>query len=103
MNSYDQLWVKYSDGKFGFSVQKRIYQGLGGIREHNWEIWDKFEDKVGWRKRDKSLNYKDITFDKKAPEGHLPFNRLAKGSYRVVLGGIYNCSYLFSRVETCKV
>ncbi|MDD1469537.1 GUN4 domain-containing protein, partial [Dolichospermum sp. ST_sed5] len=28
LRTIDQLWVKYSDGKFGFSVQKRIYQGL---------------------------------------------------------------------------
>ena len=35
LRTIDQLWVKYSDGKFGFSVQKRIYQGLGGTREYN--------------------------------------------------------------------
>ncbi|MFM6623822.1 MAG: GUN4 domain-containing protein, partial [Dolichospermum sp.] len=33
LRTIDQLWVKYSDGRFGFSVQKRIYQGLGGTRE----------------------------------------------------------------------
>ncbi|MFM6817170.1 MAG: GUN4 domain-containing protein, partial [Dolichospermum sp.] len=32
LRTIDQLWVKYSDGRFGFSVQKRIYQGLGGTR-----------------------------------------------------------------------
>ncbi|MFM6371884.1 MAG: GUN4 domain-containing protein, partial [Dolichospermum sp.] len=31
----DKLWVKYSDGRFGFSVQKRIYQSLGGTRPNN--------------------------------------------------------------------
>jgi hypothetical protein len=70
------LWVKYSNGRFGFSVQKRIYQGLGGTREYNGKIWEKFGDKVGWRKRGSWiwLYYEDITFtfDKKAPEGHLP-------------------------------
>jgi len=25
----DQLWIKYSNGRFGFSVQKRIYRSLG--------------------------------------------------------------------------
>ena len=72
LRTIDQLWVKYSDGKFGFSVQKRIYQGLGGTREYNREIWEKFGDKVGWRKVGNWLYYKNITFDKKAPEGHLP-------------------------------
>jgi serine/threonine protein kinase len=72
LRTIDQLWVKYSNGRFGFSVQKRIYQSLGGTREYNSEIWEKFGDKVGWIKGGKWLYYKDITFDKKAPEGHLP-------------------------------
>ncbi|MFM7368408.1 MAG: GUN4 domain-containing protein, partial [Sphaerospermopsis kisseleviana] len=33
LRTIDKLWVKYSNGRFGFSVQKRIYQGLGGTRE----------------------------------------------------------------------
>ena len=45
LRTIDQLWVKYSDGRFGFSVQKRIYQGLGGTREYNSEIWNKFGDR----------------------------------------------------------
>ncbi|MFM6092369.1 MAG: GUN4 domain-containing protein, partial [Dolichospermum sp.] len=73
LRTIDQLWVKYSDGRFGFSVQKRIYQGLGGTREYNQEILRKFGDKVGWRDGS-GLYYKDITFDKKAPGGHLPFH-----------------------------
>ncbi|WP_236140929.1 serine/threonine-protein kinase [Nostoc sp. CMAA1605] len=68
----DQLWVKYSNGRFGFSVQKRIYQSLGGTREYNKEIWQAFGDKVGWRKGGDWLYYRDITFDITAPEAHLP-------------------------------
>ena len=72
LRTIDQLWVKYSDRRFGFSVQKRIYKGLGGTREYNQDIYREFGDKVGWRKGGDWLYYKDITFDKKAPEGHLP-------------------------------
>ncbi|MFM6605899.1 MAG: GUN4 domain-containing protein, partial [Dolichospermum sp.] len=72
LRTIDQLWVKYSDGKFGFSVQKRIYQGLGGTREYNQEIWWKFGDEVGWTKGGSWLYYDSYTFDKKAPEGHFP-------------------------------
>ncbi|MEG4987482.1 serine/threonine-protein kinase [Microcoleus sp. BR0-C5] len=32
LRTIDQLWVKYSNGRFGFSVQKRIYKSLGGTR-----------------------------------------------------------------------
>ncbi len=96
LRTIDQLWVKYSDGKFGFSVQKRIYQGFGGTRKYDREIWDKFGDKVGWRKGGDWLYYTDITFDKKAPEGHLPvWVGLGVSGLRA------GC--LFSRVETCKL
>jgi serine/threonine-protein kinase len=50
LRTIDQLWVKYSNDKFGFSVQKRIYQSFGGTREYNYETWNKFVDRVGWRK-----------------------------------------------------
>jgi serine/threonine protein kinase len=84
LRTIDQLWVKYSDGKFGFSVQKRIYQGLGGTREYKSEIWNKFVDKVGWK-----VYYTDITFNKKAPEGHLPVLLAMVGWYGVI-GVVYD-------------
>ena len=99
LRTIDQLWVKYSGGKFGFSVQKRIYQGFGGTREYNSEIWRQFGDKVGWRKGGDWLYYKDITFDKKAPEGHLPLGVVVWGGvFFVGWGGVF-----FSRVETCRL
>ncbi|MEI3651645.1 MAG: serine/threonine-protein kinase [Dolichospermum lemmermannii FEM_B0920] len=72
LRTIDRLWLKYSNGRFGFSVQKKIYQALGGTRNHDGKIWQAFGDKVGWRKRGSWLYYNDITFDKTAPQGHLP-------------------------------
>ena len=92
LRTIDQLWVKYSDGRFGFSVQKRIYQSLGGTRGYNSDIWEKFGDKVGWRKGDRWLYYTDITFDKKAPEGHLPDSN-----------GWWLRSSLASRLVSCNI
>ncbi len=54
-------------------MQKRIYQGFGGTREYNSEIWEKFGNKVGWIKSGEWLSIEDITFDIKAQEGHLPY------------------------------
>ena len=69
----DQLWVKYSKGKFGFSVQKEIYESLGGTEKYNEKVWSKFCDRVGWRKRDKWLSYSNLNFEiDKAPKAHLP-------------------------------
>ncbi len=44
----DQLWVKYSNGKFGFSVQKKIWQECGSPMTSGKE-WDDFCIKVGWQ------------------------------------------------------
>jgi predicted NACHT family NTPase len=46
----DTLWVSASNGHFGFSVQKEIYQSLGGKREYTEKVWNAFCDHVGWRK-----------------------------------------------------
>jgi len=72
LRTIDQLWVKYSNGRFGFSVQKRIYQSLGGTREYDSEIWLALGDRVGWRVNRYWLDYDELKFNTKAPEGHLP-------------------------------
>jgi serine/threonine protein kinase len=112
----DNLWVKYSDGKFGFSAQKKIYQCVGGTRESDQKIWDAFADKVGWREEGKWFEeYENITFSKTKPKGNLPLFVFGPGS--VLLFGawyelwfdkegiISTCSLwiFFSRVETCKL
>ena len=74
----DHLWVKYSDGRFGFSVQKRIYQSLGGTREYDEKIFGIFCDRVDWYKlvREHTNNWgmrgHDIQYKYNAPAGHLP-------------------------------
>ena len=75
LRTIDQLWVKYSNGRFGFSVQKKIYHSLGGTTtiSSSSKIWEAFCDTVGWRKEGQWLQYyKDITFDITAPQAHLP-------------------------------
>ncbi|CCI22212.1 Genome sequencing data, contig C297 (fragment) [Microcystis aeruginosa PCC 9808] len=95
LRTIDQLWLKYSNGKFGFSVQAKIYRELGGTRQYNRRVWDAFGDRVGWRVNNSWIQmlanlennswmnqinlennswicYKDVTFDLKAPLGHLP-------------------------------
>ena len=70
LRTIDQLWVKYSDGKFGFSVQKKIYQILVGMRQYN----EGFCNKVGWSQGGKWLYYSDLTFSLDTHYmGHLPF------------------------------
>jgi eukaryotic-like serine/threonine-protein kinase len=72
----DQLWVKYSHGRFGFSIQKEILILCGGIPgAYDSQMERKFGDHVGWRKRRNWVSYSDLVFDLKAPKGHLPIVR----------------------------
>ncbi len=68
----DQLWVKYSYSYFGFSVQKQIWESLGGHPDVGGEVYGKFIDILGWSKRGELLDYNDLTFNTSSPPGHLP-------------------------------
>ncbi|MDJ0578654.1 GUN4 domain-containing protein [Crocosphaera sp.] len=86
----DQLWVKYSKGKFGFSVQKKIYvDDLGGTRNYNKKIWYEFCDHVGWRKGGSYLG---------EPEGHFP-NHFARNLLDTFIG----VSSLAQRLINCNI
>ncbi len=75
LRSIDQLWLKYSRGKFGISVQQQIYQSLGGTKEYNQKVWESMGDRIGWRQGGKWLSYRDrdlYNFSQTAPSGQLP-------------------------------
>ena len=63
LRTIDRLWVKYSDGQFGFSVQKEIYVACGAKLDGKYpgdKIWGEFCDRVGWTKQGKYLSYSDF-------------------------------------------
>jgi serine/threonine-protein kinase len=68
----DEIWLNASNSKFGFSVQNKIYQSLGGRRFFEPKIWRKFGTTVGWYNNKKWLNYEQLDFSDTAPIGHLP-------------------------------
>ncbi|AFZ12531.1 serine/threonine protein kinase [Crinalium epipsammum PCC 9333] len=74
LRTIDQLWLKYSNNRFGFSVQKQIWVTNGGKLDgsYDWDTYCKLADEVGWRKRGNWLSYSDLTFIINAPKGHLP-------------------------------
>lgn len=92
----DRLWLKYSNGRFGFSLQKRIISELGedalsllsfkkrgkgtdsqALKERI-ELREEFIKRIGWYNHysDKGSNatkqHNDLTFAIQAPYGHLP-------------------------------
>ncbi|MEB3881865.1 GUN4 domain-containing protein [Lyngbya sp. CCY1209] len=75
LRTIDQLWVNYSGGRFGFSVQKRIYmEGRAKLygQYPGDTIWHKFCQQIGWMYGGKYVSPKDLIFDASAPRGHLP-------------------------------
>ena len=71
LRKIDQLWVKYSNGRFGFSVQKHIYQTLGGTTEYDSKSWEAFGDRVDWCVNGHWSDYDDLEFNTKATKGLL--------------------------------
>jgi hypothetical protein len=94
LNRINQLWLNYSEEKFGFSVQKRIWESVGGksdpvgldieayanrILEKTNEkpdvdhtAWDKFGKQVGWYVANAWREYNDLPFSTQSPAGNLP-------------------------------
>ncbi len=64
LRTINQLWKDKSQGKFGFSVQKEIYESLGGTEQYNRAVWKNYKKRVGWNKK--------VIFDLDAPKAHLP-------------------------------
>ena len=68
----DRLWVTASAGRFGFSVQKRIWEQCGRPMAFT-PNWKKCLNSFGWYKSDEPLRYKDLKFSiTDSPHGELP-------------------------------
>jgi uncharacterized caspase-like protein len=104
----DQLWVKASNGKFGFSVQKKIYVDDCGGKPDDPDHFDEnpwycLADKVGWRVNGAWLEDSQVTYDATAPIGHLPISGIFR--YSLDFGfGTQGGLVLLNNVEseTCK-
>jgi hypothetical protein len=120
LETIDQLWLNASNYRFGFSVQKRIWEDFG---KNSYQL----QECIGWRKRryDIGVCYlplSDYNFSIKAPFGHLPSwwflggwidrgdensltisgnNRLLAGFYECIIDE--GCSYLFPRLDVCHI
>ncbi|WP_040008858.1 GUN4 domain-containing protein, partial [Cylindrospermopsis raciborskii] len=97
LRTIDNLWLKYSQGKFGISVQQEIYKNLGGTKQFDWNVWRSFGDRVGWRKQGSWLWLRDLNFSLSAPTGHLPV-RVVGGWWLVLVEE----SSLLSRHVECN-
>ncbi len=65
LRTLDQLWVKYSQGRFGLSIQARIYEKVEGD-------YGKFCDQIGWLTYNPHNPSVGLKYSYSAPIGHLP-------------------------------
>ncbi|EAW36253.1 type IV pilin-like G/H family protein [Lyngbya sp. PCC 8106] len=100
LKTIDKLWIKHSNGHFGFSVQKRIWESLGGpansekiTYETSIDLLERFLERVPW-------DYDNTEVDLSSPEGYLPFVGFRGIAFA---GGDWWIFSLMQRLETCKM
>lgn len=96
LSNIDRQWIENSDGKFGFSVQMRIYleECDGRFDEScNRQTWERFCRRVGWLVDNRLIAKSEANFSTSADQGHLPFYQ-----FYDVRQQLYD---LLFRVKTC--
>jgi hypothetical protein len=77
LKTIDHLWVHYSNGRFGFSVQKEIYVDCGGRLDGKYpprKVAEAFGKHVGWWEwwEERWLRYSDVTLRESHKIGVFP-------------------------------
>jgi GUN4-like/ARM-like repeat domain, GUN4-N terminal len=74
LQTIDQLWTIYSEGKFGYAIQRRLWASLG-------KKWEDFWLQIGWKKDGSFTRYPGgFSWNIKAPKGHLPLSNQIRGN-----------------------
>lgn len=107
-STINQLWLYYSKNRFGFSIQKQIWIEEGGKSGiYDERVYEKFGDRVGWRKDGNWRLYSDLTFSSNDLPGHLPLGLSigwGVGAIKFVgVQGAVEVDCLFSLVNNCEV
>jgi len=73
LESLDRLWLCYSRGRFGFSVQGRLLRACDGRWESLWR-------RLGWKQEGVWTRYPSaFTWSLEAPDGHMPLINQLRG------------------------
>lgn len=73
LQTIDTLWLVHSEGKFGYSVQRDLWLGVG-------KDWDRLWPAIGWKAGNNWTRYpQEFTWDLTAPKGHLPLSNQLRG------------------------
>ena len=97
----DRLWMKYSDGRFGFSPQLKIYLEKGGsfgtTVEQNRQLIEAWGEDLRWRKDNRWLPCNELDFSLNAPMGCHP-SRWWNSPY-----GSKMTNFFLGRLITCEI
>lgn len=77
LRTINDIWLKNSDGRFGFSVQNKIWRDITGSNNPSWKTRTEFGSKVGWFDGERPVSRKFIFSRDMERPGKLP--RLAEG------------------------
>jgi hypothetical protein len=77
LSAIDQLWIKYSNGRFGFSIQSKIWHRLGCRSSDDTSTQtiseNIFGQSVHWRVGNRWLSpWDSFNYDFQSPQGSLP-------------------------------
>jgi hypothetical protein len=73
LQTLDRLWVVYSEGKFGFSIQRDLWLGVG-------KDWERLWPKIAWKNENVWTRYPgEFIWNLSAPIGHLPLSNQLRG------------------------
>ncbi|CAJ1416496.1 unnamed protein product [Effrenium voratum] len=76
LRALDRLWVKYSEGRLGYSVQRERLEAAGGD-------FQKFMHEIGWLQGPEPMlrfwPRREFDYSLTAPQGHLPLTNLIRG------------------------
>lgn len=77
LKTIDNLWTHFSDGRFGFSVQRKLW--VGQRRQ-----WAKFFKAIDWMDAEKNDAYRkwpeEFIWKKEAAKGHMPLTSALRGT-----------------------
>ena len=92
LKTIDQLWVRASQRRYGFSIQKEIYVKCVGNLDGRYpgnQIWHEFCEKIDWGHYDDEIDswvyhrYNDLDLDGVSEtQGHLPGVLVLFASFR---------------------
>ncbi|NET43071.1 MAG: GUN4 domain-containing protein [Okeania sp. SIO2B3] len=127
LSTIDQLWLKHSNGQFGFSVQEKIYDSVSG----GWYVWKAYQlggatkeyykryetafgQKVGWREAGKWKRVWESVNRNTPYVGHLPWGAVVGAgeqgpgwgdiaAAREWASPFERVKLLFFRVDACRL